>query len=80
MLHFFSRVVTAADEFEPINDLDWVKHFPDVVPELCKISQQCCDEIRVTELAIKIIKCEYKKLNTAALQNKVNKCCKDGLW
>ncbi len=40
VLHFFFRVIAAADEFKPIDDLDWMEHFPDAVPELGKISQQ----------------------------------------
>ncbi len=41
---------SAADEFKPINDLDRVKHFPDMVPEHGEISQQIGDEIRIVEV------------------------------
>ncbi len=50
MLDFFLRVVISADEFESIDDLDWVQHFPDVIPELGEISQEGGDEIRVTKV------------------------------
>jgi hypothetical protein len=50
VLHLLSRVVAAADELKPINDLDQVQLLPDVVPELRKISQQCCDKIRIAEI------------------------------
>ncbi len=50
VLHLLSRVVVAADELKPINDLDRVQLLPDVVPELCEISQQCRNKIRIAEI------------------------------
>ena len=50
MLDFFLRVVVSANEFESINDLDWMQHFPDMVPELGEISQESGDEIRITKV------------------------------
>jgi hypothetical protein len=50
VLHLLSRVAVAADELKPINDLDQVQLLPDVVPELCEISQQCCNKIRIAEI------------------------------
>ena len=50
VLHLLSRVVVSADKLETIDDFDRVELLPDVVPELCKISQQCCDEIRIAEI------------------------------
>ena len=50
MLDFFLRVAISANEFESIDDLDWVQHFPNVIPELGEISQEGLDEIRVAEV------------------------------
>ncbi len=59
MLHLLSGVVVAADELEPVNDPDWVQLLPDVIPELRKIRQQGCNEIRVAEV------CDMGKLAAA---------------
>ncbi len=48
MHNFLLRVVISADEFESVDDLDWVQHLPDVIPKLGEISQEGLDEIRVT--------------------------------
>ncbi len=48
MLDFFLRVVISANEFESVDDLDWVQHLPDVIPELGEVSQEGGDKIRVT--------------------------------
>jgi hypothetical protein len=50
MLHLFLGVIVAANEFEAVNNLDWVQHLPDVVPQLGEVSQECLDEVRVTEV------------------------------
>jgi hypothetical protein len=50
MLNFFLRVVVAANEFEPVDDFDWVQHLSDVIPELGEVSQEGLDEVRVTEV------------------------------
>ncbi len=59
MLHSLPCVVVAADELEPVDDPDQVQLLPDVVPQLCEIRQQGCDEIRVTEV------CDMSKLAAA---------------
>ncbi len=50
VLNFFLRVIASANEFETVNDFDWMQHFPDMVPELGEISQESGDEIRVTKV------------------------------
>ncbi len=50
VLDFFLRVVASANKFESINDLDWMQHFPDMIPELGEIRQGSWDEIRVTKV------------------------------
>jgi hypothetical protein len=50
MSDFFLRVVITADEFESMDDLEWMQHLSDVIPKLGEISQEGLDEIRVAEV------------------------------
>ncbi len=50
VLDFLLRIVIAANEFESVDDLDWVKHLSDVIPKLGEISQEGLDEVRVAEV------------------------------
>jgi hypothetical protein len=50
MLDFLLRVIVSADEFESVDDFDWVQHLADVIPKLGEISQEGLDEIRVAEV------------------------------
>ncbi len=55
VLHLFSRVVVPADKLEPIDDLDRVELLPDVIPELSEISQECHNEVWITEIGQGVI-------------------------
>jgi hypothetical protein len=80
MLDLFLRVVVSANEFEFINDLDWMQHFPDMVPELGEISQESGDEIRITKVGdmCKLLHCRrtlYGKSHSNGVINCYSEPC-----
>jgi hypothetical protein len=41
VFNFLARVVVAAVKFQPIYYFDRMQNFPDVIPQLCEVSQEC---------------------------------------